>query len=132
MTTLQAKLIRNEGHGIWVLEFAATPDQRNFQLASVKDLTPVLEYLLQLQAHKLTIDLAATERLDSQALQLLLVMQRQFSKEKIQVVLRNPSVHLRRLLRVMQFDRVFEIEEDNRSGTATIIFGPPVIRSNGI
>lgn len=131
MIVLQAKFVQNS-YGFWSLEFMDAIDQRTFQLASVKDLKPVLEYLLQLQARKLTIDLTATERLDSQGLRLLLVMQRQFSKEKIQIVLRNPNVRLGRLLRVMQFDRVFEIEEDNRSGPAMIVFGPPVIRRNGM
>ena len=64
-------------------------------------------------------------------MQLLLTIQQYLAKEKIQVILCNPNVRLRRLLRVMQFDRVFEIEEDNFLGTV-MLFGPYIIRHPGV
>ena len=120
MTTLQANLIQN-GNTSWVLEFTGETGEKDFQLASIKDISPILEYSLQLQAHSLKINLNATERIDSQRLQLLLMIQQQFAKENVSVILGNPNIHLRRLLRVMQFDRVFEIEEDNRLETVLLL-----------
>lgn len=130
MTTLQAKFVQNS-NASWVLESMSGVDSRIFPLASIKDLIPIREYLLQLQAQKLRIDLLTTERLDSQGMQLLLTVQQYLAKEKIQVILCNPNVRLRRLLRVMQFDRVFEIEEDNFLGTVMLL-GPHIIRHPGL
>ena len=120
MTILQAKFVQ-AGNASWVLESMSDVDSRIFPLASIKDLISIREYLLQLQAQKLRIDLLTTERLDSQGMQLLLTIQQCLAKEKIQVILCNPNVRLRRLLRVMQFDRVFEIEEDNFLGTVMLL-----------
>lgn len=73
----------------------------------------LLAKLKRAQAKALHIDLAKTERLDSQALRLLLNAHKDFSQEQIDVVLKNPNDHLNRLLHIMQFDKIFLIEFDN-------------------
>ena len=95
MTTLQANLVQN-GNTSWVLEFTSETGEKDFQLASIKDISPILEYSLKFQTHSLKINLSGTERLDSQGLQLLLTIQQQLDKEKVSVILSNPNVHLRR------------------------------------
>jgi anti-sigma B factor antagonist len=67
------------------------------------------------QAHvkKLLIDLTGVEFIDSHGLRVLLNAHKDFSNEDVQIVLQNPNPHLKRLLRIMQFDRVFEIESND-------------------
>jgi anti-anti-sigma factor len=73
---------------------------------------PLLKELVQANAKRLLIDLTATESIDSHGLKLLLNAQKEFARRNVQIVLQNPNPHLRRLFRIMQFDRLFVIESN--------------------
>jgi anti-anti-sigma factor len=74
-----------------------------------------LQRILETQAHKLVIDLSGIERFDSLGLQLLLLIYRQLADHQFRIILRNPSPHLQRILRIMQIDRLFQVEHLNPS-----------------
>lgn len=86
-----------------------SPDLMRFSDQDVS----LLKELVQAGAKRLFIDLTATESIDSQGLRLLLNAQKEFARQNVQIVLQNPNPHLRRLFRIMQFDRVFVIESDH-------------------
>lgn len=70
----------------------------------------LLKKMLEAKAQTLVIDLSATKTLDSHGLRLLIDAQKEFSIEHIKIILRKPNSHLSRLLRIMQFDRIFTVE----------------------
>ncbi len=84
-------------HRMWVLENSAI----------------LLGKLLEANAKKLLIDLTEAERFDSHGLRLLLNAQKEFSKENVEIVLKSPNSHMKRLFQIMQFDRVFIVEFDD-------------------
>jgi anti-anti-sigma factor len=110
MSDLTATLTQQSGD-IWTLKLIGGVDSDTHHLmwttASSADL---LQRLVAAKAKKLVIDLSAVDRFDSQGLRLLLIAHKEFSKEKIEIVLKNPNSHLRRLFQIMQFDRVFTVE----------------------
>lgn len=70
----------------------------------------LLKKLLETNARTLVIDLSDAKTLDSHGLRLLIDAQKEFSTNDIKIVLKNPNSHLSRLLRIMQFDRIFTVE----------------------
>ena len=113
MARFEMKLIQ-DAHGIWILEIIGNVDCENFQLTSTIENSAIVKRLTEVQAQTLVVDLSAAEQFDSLGLQLLLVLHKQLASHHIQIVLRQPNAHLRRVLRIMQFDRVFRVEaEDN-------------------
>ena len=107
---LTAKIIDN-GDGDWIITPIEVDDQNGHHPVKPADKsTDILEQLKKTKAQKLVIDLGTTDRIDSQGMKVLLDMHRIFSKEDIPIVLRNPNSHLYRLLRIMQFSHIFEIE----------------------
>ena len=109
MSQLTTDLIRNNER--WVLKLVGNLDSDTSHLMWCADSsTSLLKELTQAGVRKLCIDLTATESVDSQGLRLLLNAHKEFSKEEIQIILQNPNSHLRRLFRIMQFDRIFVIE----------------------
>lgn len=109
--SLTTELIRDSE--IWTLKLFGNVDSSTSHLMWFSDSsTSLLKELVQARVKILLIDLARTEFIDSQGLRLLLNAHKEFSKENIQIVLQNPNAHLKRLFRIMQFDRVFDIESD--------------------
>jgi anti-anti-sigma factor len=58
----------------------------------------------------LVVDLTEVEYIDSQGLKFLLDLHKKLSEQNLTIILQNPTPHLRRLFRIMQFERIFEIE----------------------
>ncbi len=112
MTNLTAELTRNDD--AWTLKLIGSVDSGTSYLMWYTDSSAsLLKKLRQAKAKKLFIDLMAAESIDSHGLRLLLNAQKEFSKEDVQIILQNPNPHLKRLFRIMQFDRVFTVELDN-------------------
>jgi anti-anti-sigma factor len=100
-----------QGDGVCVLKLIGNVESRNHHLMWFFDSSEaLLENVIAAGAQKLVIDLTATDRIDSEGLRRLLYAQQDFAKQNVLMVLRNPNPHLRRLLRIMQFDLVFTIE----------------------
>jgi anti-sigma B factor antagonist len=109
MNKLSTKLIRQSD--VWTLQLSGTIDANTASLMWVNESSSsLLKELTQAEAKKLLIDLTEVEFIDSHGLRVLLNTHREFSQQNIPIVLYNPNSHLQRLLRIMQFDRVFEIE----------------------
>ncbi|MCB0210857.1 MAG: STAS domain-containing protein [Anaerolineae bacterium] len=66
--------------------------------------------LFEAEAKKLIVDLTTTKRISSLGLQLLLSMYKKCNGQEIQMILLNPSGQIRRILQILQFDRIFTIE----------------------
>lgn len=110
MTQLTAEL-NQDNNNIWVLKLIGGIDTETHHLIwTTYSSADLLKKLIAAKAKKLVIDLTAAERFDSQGLRLLLTAHKEFSKEKVEIVLKNPNPHLKRLFQIMQFDRVFTIE----------------------
>ncbi len=98
----------------WVLKITGSIDTTNHHLlGSIGIKQFLVEDMVETHAHKFIIDLSQTERLDSQGLRHLYDIYRLFVSTNIQVVLQNPNSHLLRLFRIVQFDKVFEIDNKN-------------------
>jgi len=109
MTNLIAELAR--GDEAWTLKLIGSVDSGTTHLMWYTDSSAsLLKELVQAQAKKLFIDLDRAESIDSHGLRLLLNAHKEFSKENIPIILQNPNPHLKRLFRIMQFDRVFVVE----------------------
>jgi anti-sigma B factor antagonist len=113
MTELTAEL-NQDNSGIWTLKLVGGIDTDTYQTMWIGHTSAdLLKRLVAAKAQKLVIDLTATERIDSQGLRLLLNAHKEFSKEKIEIILKNPNPYLKRLFQIMQFDRVFSIDSDH-------------------
>ncbi len=102
-----------ENDDTWRLKLIGSVASNYHLMHSTDDCEFLLNRLKETSARKLVIDLTATERLDSQGLHLLFNIYKEVSKNDIQIVLKNPNTHLHRLLRIMNFDRLFYIEFSN-------------------
>ncbi|GIK37958.1 MAG: hypothetical protein BroJett011_17910 [Chloroflexota bacterium] len=98
---------------IWLLEFFGTIDQGVFLQITDTKIPAILKILEQSEVGKLIVDLTTTGDFDSRGLEFLRQMHRQLAGRNIPIILHNPSTHLRQVLRIMQFDRMFGIEFDN-------------------
>ncbi len=113
MMQLATELIRNDD-GTWTLKLIGTVDSDTHRLMwFAEDSAALLKKLVEAKAKKLLIDLTLAERFDSHGLRLLLNAQKEFSQQNIQIVLKSPNSHLKRLFQIMQFDRVFVVEFDD-------------------
>ena len=109
MNKLSTQLIRHSDD--WTLKLGGNVDSNTAHLMWIAESgDPLLKEMIQAQVKKLVIDLTQVEFIDSHGLRNLLNAHRDFSGQNIDIVLQNPNSHLRRLLRIMQFDRVFIIE----------------------
>lgn len=97
-------LVRHEDS--WVLKLVGDVDTRAAKLIYFSEIS---EKLKALQATTLIIDLSEAEIVDSTGLGLLLEAKKELSRQNIEVVLSNPSAHMRRLFAIMQFDQLFSI-----------------------
>ena len=108
MVQLMTKLTQD--NCVWTLTLRGNVNARTSYVIHFAD---ILKHLVEDQAHLLVIDLTAVEVIDAYGLRLLLAAKKEFSEQDIQIVLQNPNAHLRRLFRIMQFDRVFNVKMDN-------------------
>lgn len=95
---------------VWILTFS---EDVTISLPSKVWLVETLKDAVEAQIQSLVIDLKATETIDSRWLKFLLDIRKECLLLNIQVVLRNPSHHLRHLFRILQVDRVFLIDSKN-------------------
>jgi anti-anti-sigma factor len=113
MIQLTTELVDN-GDYTWTLKLVGSVDSDTRHLMwSVESSQVLLEKLLEAKATELSIDLALADQFDSHGLRLLLNAQKEFSKENVQIILKNPNSHLKRLFQIMLFDRVFTIDFDD-------------------
>jgi anti-anti-sigma factor len=113
MTHLKTELTQSDAK-TWTLKLIGSIDSETRHLMwSVDSSAALLEKLVAAKAKKLVIDLTLAERFDSHGLRLLLNAQKEFSRESVQIVLKSPNSHLKRLFQIMQFDRVFVVEFDD-------------------
>jgi anti-anti-sigma factor len=112
MTELTTDLIRQENE--WILKLNGAIDSNSLYLMWFMDSSAsLLKEMKQNGANKLLIDLTNVETIDSQGLRMLLSAQKEFSREDVSIRLKNPNSHLKRLFRIMQFDRVFDVIHSN-------------------
>jgi anti-sigma B factor antagonist len=109
---LSTKLSRQSD--IWLLKLNGNIDSATAPLMwSTDNSAALVQEMVQAQVKKLAIDLTDVDFIDSHGLRVLLNAHKDFSHENIQIILQNPNPHLKRLLRIMQFDRVFVIETND-------------------
>ncbi len=112
MNKLSTELTRQSD--VWILKLNGNVDLNSAHLMWFTDNSAsLLKELMQARVKKLSIDLTNLEFIDSHGLRVLLNAHKEFSSENIQIVLQNPNPHLKRLLRIMQFDRIFAIESND-------------------
>lgn len=111
--TLEERLVTRltrDANRIWRLEFFGATGQEVLCRMTDTEIPTILKILERSEAGKLVIDLTTTYDFDSRGLEFLLRMYQQLAGRDIPIILHNPSVHLRHVLRIMQFDRMFEFE----------------------
>jgi anti-anti-sigma factor len=94
----------------WTLTLSGSIDQRSFNRLGIAASETVLEQLSLARAKKLIIDLTAVEQLGSPGLQFLLLLKKQLANQRTQISLRSVQPHFKRILQIMQLDRLFEVE----------------------
>jgi anti-sigma B factor antagonist len=112
MSKLSTELTRRSD--VWTLKLHGNVDSNTAHLMwSADNSTALLKELTVARVKKLLLDLTDLDFIDSHGLRVLLNVHKDFSSENIQIILQNPNPHLKRLLRIMQFDRVFTIEPND-------------------
>ena len=92
---------------IWTLRFPA-----HIHGSVDSWVTNILEEMSDSQPQTLIIELTFTKTIDSKGLSLLLTLQKVLAEQQVNITLKNPNQHLRDLFRIMQFDRLFKIDQD--------------------
>lgn len=90
----------------WTLKLST---RASVHLADPSWLANILEQAIAANIQTLVIDLSAVATIDSRGLRALMHINRQLHQHNIQVVLTNPNNHLKRVFRIMQFERIFTI-----------------------
>lgn len=112
MPKLTTELVQD--NDTWTLKLIGNVNSATLQKVSlVNNDVSLSKRLVRSGAKKLFIDLMSTESIDSEGFRILLNTQKEFAEAGIQIVLRNPNPHMKRLLRMMKFDRTFEIEPND-------------------
>jgi anti-sigma B factor antagonist len=112
MSKLSTELTRRSD--VWILTLHGNVDSNTAHLMwSADNSAALLKELTVARVKKLLLDLTDLDFIDSHGLRVLLNVHKDFSSENIQIILQNPNPHLKRLLRIMQFDRVFTIEPND-------------------
>lgn len=107
MTKLKATLAQDNGD--WVLRLSGGITCHASQPAwSVDVLIPIKKNNIKV----LSINLGGLDNIDSRGLKFLFDIQEALSTSDVQIILQNPTDHLLRLFRIMQFDQIFVIEID--------------------
>jgi len=106
--------LSHDNPDVWTLKLSGSVDITNHHLLwSIYGEQALLEKILETEAKKLVIDLSEVDRMDSQGLRHLHDIYRLFESTDIQLTLKNPNSHLYRLLQIMQFDTIYNVEFDN-------------------
>jgi anti-sigma B factor antagonist len=105
MTRLFSELVYESGN--WALRLEGERSR-----LPISDVLTLLPYLAEVDAQQLSIDLSKITRVDSTGLKFLLSLYQECAHENIQLILRNPSQHLERIIKIMQLTRLFIIEHD--------------------
>jgi len=112
MNKLSTELTRHPD--AWILKLNGHVNSSTAHLMwSTDSSASLLKEMMQVQVKKLVLNLTNVEFIDSHGLRVLLNTHKEFSAENIQIALQNPNPHLKRLLRIMQYDRVFVIESSD-------------------
>ncbi len=106
MKTIQVKFVQ-EDH--WTISLVGDIAFTNLSEIEIQEVINALDVD---QITQLIIDLTGIERLDSYGFRVLLSLHRGFNKVNIPITLDNPNAHLRRLLRIMQFDHLVTINSE--------------------
>lgn len=111
MPPLRTELNDNDDHSC-TLQWVGSVESKNCHLMwFFESIETLLQHLIDVSANRLIIDLSAADRVDSEALRRLFQARQIFLRRNIRIILHQPSAHLRRLLRIMQFDQIFTVEE---------------------
>ena len=102
----------NDTQTEWRLTLGDDIDLETYRRLEQQEVDAVCQTLFRAGAAKLIVDLTANKRLDSLGLQLLLLIYKKCAEKEVQMTLLNPSSQIRRILRILQFDRIFVIEQD--------------------
>lgn len=102
---LMTKFIHDEGN--WTLKLVGDINAS----ASALWVPDILQQLEGNQVQLLVIDLMAVEHVDAYGLRLLLMLKKELFLRNIEIELQNPTPNLRRLFRILQFDRTFVIKK---------------------
>ena len=102
----------NDAQTEWRLTLGDDIDLETYRRLEQQEVDAVCQTLFRAGAAKLIVDLTANKRLDSLGLQLLLLIYKKCAEKEVQMTLLNPSSQIRRILRILQFDRIFVIEQD--------------------
>lgn len=95
----------------WTLKLIGNINSATLRLNSTANYNiSLLKHIAQSGDKKLFIDLMATESIDADGFKVLLNTQKEFAERGIQIVLKNPLPHMKQLLKIMRYDRVFVIE----------------------
>lgn len=98
-------------NNIWTLKLIGNIDSAMLRLNSAINYNvSLLNQIAQSGDKKLVIDLMATKSIDADGFKVLLKTQKDFAERGIQIVLKNPPPHMKQLLQVMRYDRMFVIE----------------------
>ena len=112
MSKLSTELTRQPD--AWILKLNGHVNLNTAHLMwSADSSASLLKEMMQARVKKLLFDLTNVEFIDSHGLRVLLNAHKDFAAQNIQITLQNPNPHLKRLLRIMQFDRVFVVESSD-------------------
>lgn len=106
----------HEGNNIWRLKLTGDFSEYNYNLVRLTGDKNFFSQLDQSDAQRLIIDLANVDRLDSGGMMFLLITHKKAVVRNIPVTLQNPNSHMARLLRIMSFDHIFDIEYSEGDG----------------
>ena len=107
MTRLVAELVYENNS--WALRFQGEETQ-----PLIVDPMIVRQQLSEAETQHLVINLGRAPRVDSTGLKFLLSLYQGCSGQGAQLILRNPNHHLERILQIMQLNRLFLIEHEDR------------------
>lgn len=112
---LKAKLEKRptrDPQSSWWLKLNGVIEPESFQLPRAIESRAILNKMMETNAHKLVIDFSDVKEFDSQGVRLLVMLYKQFSERDMSITLYNLDPYLSRVLRIMQLDRLFEVESD--------------------
>ena len=102
--------LTRDANSTWLLELLGATNREVFRQMTETEIPAIMNILAQTEVRKVIVDLTTTQDFDSRGLQFLCRMHQQLAERNIPIILRNPSPHLRQILRIMQFDHLFKIE----------------------
>lgn len=104
--------LTRDANRIWLLEFFGTATLEDLRQIPAGEINGILNLLKKTEVQKLIVDLSPIQNFSSRDLQVLVTLYKELVQHNVAIVLRNPGPYLSRVLRIMQLDRMFEIEPD--------------------